>query len=63
MINGKERNFDTGMTICELLKKLDLNEEKEVVEVNFTMISREKYKEPILNKENKVEIVSFVGGS
>ncbi|MCT4606162.1 MAG: sulfur carrier protein ThiS [Marinisporobacter sp.] len=62
LINGKQMDFDSGITICELLKELDLNEEKVVVEVNFTIISREKYKEYILNKEDKVEIVSFVGG-
>ncbi|QZY55302.1 sulfur carrier protein ThiS [Crassaminicella profunda] len=62
IINGKQMDFDAEITICELLKKLDLNEEKVVVEVNFTMIPKEKYKEYLLNKEDKVEIVSFVGG-
>ncbi|QXM06894.1 sulfur carrier protein ThiS [Crassaminicella indica] len=62
IINGKEMDFDSEITICEMLKKLDLNEEKVVVEVNLTIIPKEKYNEHVLNKADKVEIVSFVGG-
>ncbi|QEK10993.1 sulfur carrier protein ThiS [Crassaminicella thermophila] len=61
LINGKEMDFEK-MSISEMLKKLGLSEEKVVVEVNFEIVPKEKYKEHILNKEDQVEIVSFVGG-
>ncbi|MCY6356857.1 sulfur carrier protein ThiS [Clostridium sp. ZS2-4] len=62
IINGKEMNFDEGITMEELLKKLNLNMDKVVVEVNLEIIAKEKYYEFILNQEDKVEIISFVGG-
>lgn len=62
IINGKEMEFNEGITIEELLKKLNLNMDKVVVEVNLEIIMKEKYYEFILNQEDKVEIISFVGG-
>lgn len=62
IINGQERNFEKEMTISGLLKELNLSADKVVVELNFKIIQKEKYHEIILNKEDKVEIVSFVGG-
>ncbi|PAB59514.1 sulfur carrier protein ThiS [Anaeromicrobium sediminis] len=61
IINGKEMDFGK-VTITQLLKGLDLKEEKVVVEVNFQIVPKEMYEEHILNKADKVEIVSFVGG-
>jgi sulfur carrier protein len=61
IINGTEMDFER-VTITQLLEKLDLEEEKVVVEVNFQIIPKEKYEEYVLNKADKVEIVSFVGG-
>lgn len=62
VINGKEMNLKDGITIEELLKKLDLDMDKVVAEVNLEIISKEKYYEFVLNEEDKVEIISFVGG-
>lgn len=55
-------DFETKITISEMLKKLGLAEEKVVAEVNFKIISKEEYKEYVLDQSDKVEIVSFVGG-
>ncbi|WP_427340161.1 sulfur carrier protein ThiS [Caloranaerobacter sp. DY30410] len=62
IVNGKEMNFETEITVDELLKNLELDKDKVVVEVNFEIVPKEKYTDRILNKEDKVEIVSFVGG-
>lgn len=62
IINGKEMNLKEGITIEELLKKLDLDMDKVVVEVNLEIIAKEKYYEFVINEEDKVEIISFVGG-
>ncbi|MCY6484186.1 sulfur carrier protein ThiS [Clostridium aestuarii] len=62
IVNGKEVKFNEGMNIEELIKKFDLNMDKVVVEVNLEIVSKEKYNEFILNKEDKIEIISFVGG-
>ncbi|KGG80064.1 sulfur carrier protein ThiS [Caloranaerobacter azorensis] len=62
IVNGKEMNFETEITVDELLKSLGLDKDKVVVEVNFEIVPKEKYTDRILNTEDRVEIVSFVGG-
>lgn len=62
IVNGKEMNFAENLTVLELLKNLSISENRVVVEVNYNIITKEQFSEVILNKEDKVEIVSFVGG-
>ncbi|WP_291573869.1 sulfur carrier protein ThiS [Clostridium sp. UBA4548] len=62
IVNGKEMNFEENLTVLELLKNLSISENRVVVEVNYNIITKEQFLEVILNKEDKVEIVSFVGG-
>lgn len=61
LVNGKEMHFE-NITIVRLLENLNLDMNKVVVEVNLDIISKENYSEYILNKEDKIEIISFVGG-
>ena len=61
IINGKKFDFE-NITITEMLKNLNLEEKKVVVEVNFEIIAKESFNEFILDKASKVEIVSFIGG-
>lgn len=62
IVNGKEMNFEENLTVLELLKNLSISENRVVVEVNYNIITKEQFSEVILNKEDKVEIVNFVGG-
>lgn len=62
IINGKEMNFDSGITVEQLLTELNLPKEKVVVEVNVEIIDITKYASTVLDKGDKVEIVRFVGG-
>lgn len=61
IVNGKEMEFE-NITILKLLKNLNLDMDKVVVEVNFEIISKENYQNFMLNKEDKIEIISLVGG-
>lgn len=61
IVNGKEMNFE-NITILQLLKNLSLDMKRVVVEVNREIVSKEEYPEYLLNGEDKIEIISFVGG-
>ncbi|GIM28898.1 thiamine biosynthesis protein ThiS [Clostridium polyendosporum] len=61
IINGKEYQFK-DITIKEVLKEFNLNEEKVVVEVNFEIIPKEQYGNFILKQNDSLEVISFVGG-
>ncbi|MEL7596770.1 MAG: sulfur carrier protein ThiS, partial [Clostridiaceae bacterium] len=62
IVNGKVMNFKEEITIEELLRNFHLDMDKVVVEVNLEIIAKEKYYEFVLNEEDKIEIISFVGG-
>lgn len=61
IINGDKKDYLPGITIKELIEKLNLSENKIVVEVDGEIIHRENYSKE-LNENSRVEIVSFVGG-
>ena len=60
-INGKNYDFKQK-TINEILQKLDIDPEKIVFELNKEIISKDQYEEIVLNEEDKIEIIAFVGG-
>lgn len=61
LVNGKEMDFD-NITILNLLEKLNLDMNKVVIEVNLEIVSKGSYSEYILNQEDRIEIISLVGG-
>ncbi|MCG8541534.1 MAG: sulfur carrier protein ThiS [Clostridia bacterium] len=61
LVNGRKMDFE-NITILMLLQNLNLDINKVVVEVNLEIVSKENYPDYILNGEDKVEIISFVGG-
>ncbi|MFP4698092.1 MAG: sulfur carrier protein ThiS [Eubacteriales bacterium] len=62
IVNGKEMSFDNKVTILELIEKFNLNSNKVVVEVNYEIIEKDKYSQYMLNEEDRIEIISLVGG-
>ncbi|RKD30529.1 sulfur carrier protein ThiS [Thermohalobacter berrensis] len=62
LVNGREMEYKGGITISSLLNDLNLDEDKVVVEVNREIVLKKNYSSYTLHKEDKVEIVSFVGG-
>lgn len=60
-INGKEYDFN-NISVTDMLEKLELKALMLVVEVNGIIASKHMYDEMMLKKDDKIEIVSFVGG-
>ena len=60
-MNGKEYPLEREITVDELLKYLDVDSDYIVVELNGQILSKDKYSK-LLNNEDRIEIVSFVGG-
>lgn len=61
-INGKVISQNENMTLEEVLKKEGFSLEKSAVELNGSIISKSRYKEIEISKEDVIEVVSFVGG-
>ena len=61
-LNGDEFEINGGSNLNELLNKLKIQKNKVAIEVNGEIVEKNKYQNLILNKNDKVEIVHFIGG-
>ena len=61
-LNGVPYKINYGPNLNELLNKLKIQKNKVAVEVNGAIIEKNKYTNFVLNKDDKVEIVKFIGG-
>ena len=61
-LNGVPYEVKDGTNLNELLNKLKIHKNKVAIEVNGEIIEKKKYPNLILNKEDTVEIVHFIGG-
>jgi len=62
VLNGKKFSINEKDTIIILLKKIDIKSSKVAIEVNKVVIPKEKYKDFKFKKNDKVEVVTFIGG-
>ena len=61
-LNGNPYEINNGTNLNELLNKLEIQKNKVAIEVNGEIVERKKYPSLILNKDDQVEIVQFIGG-
>ena len=61
-LNGDPYEINKGTNLNELLNKLKIQKNKVAIEVNGEIVERKKYPSLILNKDDQVEIVQFIGG-
>ena len=61
-LNGDPYEINSGTNLNELLNKLKIQKNKVAIEVNGEIVESKKYQNLILNSDDKVEIVHFIGG-
>ena len=61
-LNGKKHQIKIGCNIQNLLKILKKDNNKVAVELNGEIADKNKYSKIYLNKNDKIEIVQFIGG-
>lgn len=61
-INGNEIDVLKQLSVEDLIAERCLNPDTIVVEHNLSILPKEKWPEVMLKAEDKLEIVSFVGG-
>jgi len=62
IINGKEQEFKSGTTILDCIKHFNFDLQKIVVEKNLEIIKKDDFEKTLLNENDKIEILRFVGG-
>ena len=61
-LNGKKYQIKKGYNLKDLLKLLKKNNNKVAIEINGEIADKKKYNKIFLKKNDKVEIVQFIGG-
>ena len=61
-LNGNPYEINTETNLNQLLNKLKIQKTKVAIEVNGAIVEKNKYPKVVLNKDDKVEIVHFIGG-
>lgn len=62
ILNGKEKEQYSDLSLTELLQREGYDIRKIAVEINGEIISKSIYNETRVRSGDKVEVVSFVGG-
>ena len=61
-LNGDVYEIKGSTNLNELLNKLKIEKNKVAIEVNGEIVQKDKYQNLFLRKDDKVEIVHFIGG-
>ena len=61
-LNGSSYEINNKTNLNQLLDKLKIQKTKVAIEVNGVIVEKKQYPKVILNKDDKVEIVHFIGG-
>lgn len=61
-VNGKEYALKESRSLVELLKELKVDPNRIVVEINYEIVNREDIEGRLLNEDDSIEIISFMGG-
>ena len=62
IVNGKKVEKGELNTVYDLLKSLNVNSKRVVVEINKEIVNSCNYNEILLYHEDVIEIIAFVGG-
>jgi len=62
VINGKDAEIPKGETLAGYVASRGLSPQAVVIELNESVVPRDKWESTRLNEGDRVEIVSFVGG-
>jgi len=61
-VNGKFKSISDNLKISDLVKELKIPLKKVAIELNQEIIDKKKVSKIILKKNDKIEIVHFIGG-
>ena len=61
-LNGKFVKIQDKTTLLSLLKKLKVPTNKVAIELNQTIVNKKSLGKIKIKKNNKIEIVNFIGG-
>ena len=61
-LNGKEKHFDSSLTLKELIAQSCANTSRVIAEVNGGIIRAPQWEQTPIKEDDTIELVGFVGG-
>jgi sulfur carrier protein len=61
-VNGQWQEHTAALSVAELIGRLALDERRLAVELNEQILPRARYAQTALNDQDRLEIVTLVGG-
>ena len=61
-VNGKVKSISDNYNMLDLVKNLKIPMKKVAIELNQEIIDKKNIRKIILKKNDKIEIVNFIGG-
>ena len=61
-VNGEARELSEPISLSELITQLDLPVTRIAVELNLAVVRRSDWSTTMLQDEDRIEVVHFVGG-
>ena len=61
-VNGKDRLIEENISLLKLVKIFKIPVKKVAIELNHEIIDKKKLNKKIMKKNDKIEIVHFIGG-
>ena len=61
-VNGKFKSIPDNFKISDLVKELKIPLKKVAIELNQEIIDKKEISKIVLKKDDKIEIVHFIGG-
>ena len=61
-VNGEKREVSLKLSLHDLIKELNLSPDRIAIELNQIVVRRADWPMTVLEEDDRVEIVHFVGG-
>jgi sulfur carrier protein len=62
IINGENKEFESGVTLAGIIKNLQIEDKVMAAAVNMEIVKKENWDSFIPQENDKLELLQFVGG-
>jgi sulfur carrier protein len=62
VVNGLEKEFDAEITLASAIRLLEIEDKVMASAVNMNIVKKENWNSYVLQENDKIELLEFVGG-
>lgn len=62
ILNGQKYNIESNITLKQMLINLNIEQNNIIAEVNGEVVTKDDFSNKIINENDIIELVRFVGG-